>query len=358
MPSARTFPVHTRDELLAMSAPTFLIDQIIAERSLVVLYGPPGAGKTFIAMDISLSICANQEWFGHETQPGPVIYITPEGLAGLKLRLQAWETHHQTKADQFGYVCDAPQFLEDKDVETLIQSIKQGPYPSPVLIVIDTLARHMVGGDENSALHMGECIDNVDQLRNTFNCAVIIVHHTGKATQSNYKERGSTALRGAADTMIAVEKGELGIAITCEKQKDSEPFPQMSAGLLQVALPEGGTSCVSIRNEIIIEPTGKLDAQKEKILLVLLPVEAEGLRTKEILVSTGIPEATYHRHRTSLVSDGLIEHTGQRYRLTAAGREKALNPLSQTSHESPQTLPSLSTPFRGGSGESGGKEVA
>lgn len=356
----QVFPVRSREELMAMAAPTFLIDQVIPERALIAIYGPPGAGKTFIALDMALSVCTNQDWFGYETKPGPVIYITPEGLSGLKQRLLAWEHHHQAVADRFGYVTDAPQFLEDDQVDDLIASIKKSHLSRPVLIVIDTLARHMVGGDENSALYMGEFIANVDRLRREFGCAVIVVHHTGKGNGGNFKERGSTALRGAADTMILVENESITLSLTCEKQKESEPFAPIPAALLPVTLASGESSCVSVRNEIEIIPSDKLDQQKEKILKVLLEADATGLRTKEIYRAAGVPESSYHRHRDVLISRGLIEKCdGQRYRLTESGREKALtlSPLPQHSHESAQTLPSLHTPFRGGSGESGGEEA-
>jgi predicted ATP-dependent serine protease len=46
------FPVRLRDELLNTPDPKFLIDGVIVEKSFVVIFGPPGAGKSFIALDI------------------------------------------------------------------------------------------------------------------------------------------------------------------------------------------------------------------------------------------------------------------------------------------------------------------
>lgn len=355
------FPVRLRDELMSMPAPRFLIDKVIPERALAVIYGPPGTGKTFVALDMALSICSNREWLGFETQTGSIIYITPEGLSGLKQRVQAWELHHQVQAGKFGYICEAPQFLDEVEVENLIQDIKVSSIPAPTLIVVDTLARHMVGGDENSASSMGEFIGGIDRLRQEFHCTVIVVHHTSKGNNGNFKERGSTALRGAADTMILIENAGIGIGVKCEKQKESEPFDDIPIGLQPIKLDDGSSSCACVLDEHIIFREDKLDPQKEKILKALLSADAEGLRSKEILSASGIPESSFHRQRNRLADLKLIEKCeGQRYRLTNSGREKALtlNPLPSNSPESPPTLPSLPTPFRGGSSESGGKEVA
>jgi RecA-family ATPase len=49
-----------------------------------------------------------------------------------------------------------------------------------VLVVIDTLARCMVGADENSARDMGEAIDALDRLRRAAGSCVLPVHHMGK----------------------------------------------------------------------------------------------------------------------------------------------------------------------------------
>ncbi len=78
------------------------------------------------------------------------------------------------------------------------------------------MARSMVGGDENAARDVGLFIDNVDQVRRRYGAAALVVHHTGK---DGKLERGSTALRGAADTLVALRPDDDELKLTCEKQK-------------------------------------------------------------------------------------------------------------------------------------------
>ena len=72
---------------------------------------------------------------------------------------------------------------------------------SLALIIIDTLARHHTG-DENSATEMSSFIGNLDQLREEFNAAVVVVHHSGKDPSRG--ARGSSAFRAALDHEILV----------------------------------------------------------------------------------------------------------------------------------------------------------
>ena len=333
----RTFKIRSRDDLMNTPDPKYLIDQVLPERSLAVLVGAPGIGKTFCSLGISLSICAGLDWLGYKTCSGSAIYITSEGLNGLKLRLQAWECFYEVKAENFGYVAEAPNFLIEDEIQELIEKIESSHIKKPSLIVIDTLARHMIGGDENSAQHMGVFVANADKIRTHFNCAVIVVHHTGKKQGNSFAERGSSALRGAADTMLLMDKNKNGTYIKCEKQKDSEPFENIPVALKEVNFPNNSNSCVLVKADSESELEDKLDKEKEKILTALLQAGDDGLRSKRLIGITGIPESSYHRHREYLVIHGFIASNGQNYyTLTAKGVGHCSHSqkFSSNSHES------------------------
>lgn len=89
------------------------------------------------------------------------------------------------------------------------------------MIVIDTLARSMAGGDENSAQDMGRAIAVADQLRDQFDAATLLVHHSGKNVSKG--SRGSSALLGAGDGYFRVEGDEHGNHVaTVEWSRDGE----------------------------------------------------------------------------------------------------------------------------------------
>ena len=67
---------------------------IITQHGLSVMYGAPGAGKSFVALDMALSISTGTPWQGIPTRQGKVLYIAGEGVGGLGKRLKAWEAHN------------------------------------------------------------------------------------------------------------------------------------------------------------------------------------------------------------------------------------------------------------------------
>src|SRR5262249_35597939 len=92
----------------------------------------------------------------------------------------------------------------------------------PALIIFDTLARCIPGGDENSAKDMGIAVRNSAILQRKVGCAIAWIHHTNRADRG---ERGSGAIRGAADTMIELTaNGDNVIRVNCSKLKDDEPW--------------------------------------------------------------------------------------------------------------------------------------
>ena len=79
-------------ELAALPKPNWLIEGVLPEHSFCVLYGEPGCGKTFVALSMALSVAADHSWCGKPTIGGAVLYVTPEGLHGLPLWAEAYQT--------------------------------------------------------------------------------------------------------------------------------------------------------------------------------------------------------------------------------------------------------------------------
>jgi hypothetical protein len=85
------------------------------------------------------------------------------------------------------------------------------------LVVFDSLARCMVGADENSAKDCGQVVDALHRLceRTPKRRGVILpVHHTGKDGKTF---RGSSVFEAGADTVYAVTKD--GAVIILDREK-------------------------------------------------------------------------------------------------------------------------------------------
>ena len=197
----------------AMLDRPYIVKGVIGQGELGAMYGRWKSGKTFLALDMGMSVATGQHWFGHRVSPGLVIYIASEAGPVIQRRVRAWLDRHPGAAKKdvpFAIVPRAVNLLADADLERLFQTIdalvaKHGP---PVLIIVDTLARSMAGGDENSALDMGRAIAVADWLRDRYQTATMFIHHAGKDVAKG--ARGSSALVAAADVVIQVSADGAG----------------------------------------------------------------------------------------------------------------------------------------------------
>ena len=144
-----------------------------------VLFGPSGCGKSFLALDWSACIAAGLSWYGQASMQGPVVYISAEGAGGLKRRYAAWK--HARGVDSvpgLTFIPEAVNLLDPAQVVRVQDTIDALGEP-PAMFVVDTMARSMVGGDENSSKDVGLLIDHIDVLKERYRSAALTVHHTG-----------------------------------------------------------------------------------------------------------------------------------------------------------------------------------
>lgn len=217
------------EELEALPPPKWLVPGLLTEASIAAIYGAPEAGKSFLAVDIAMSVASGLDWHGKEVLSGGVLYIAAEGAPGLSKRACAWKKAHSAHSHKFNFklMRDPINFASENTAETtafidaLIAKVGDQK-PSLKLVVIDTLNQTAAGADENSAKDMSRYIASMKRLRDETGAAVIVVHHSGK--DSSKGMRGSTALLGAMDTTIEVARDTDGRAVTVavRKQKDAE----------------------------------------------------------------------------------------------------------------------------------------
>jgi hypothetical protein len=126
-------------------------DGLITAHGLSMIYGPPGSGKSFISLDMALCQAHGIDWQGIETKQGDVLYIAGEGVGGLGKRVKAWKsTHGLGTSGHFHMLPLAVNMRDQAEVEKLIRSIDRLDRKWTA-VYIDTLARAMLGADENSS---------------------------------------------------------------------------------------------------------------------------------------------------------------------------------------------------------------
>jgi AAA domain len=308
--------VYSIADLATLPEPTWLLDAMLPGRGLVVFYGPSGIGKSFVALDWALCVASGLAWFGRETRQGAVLYIAAEGASGLYGRIEAWMTEReQQPPDLIRFLPAAVNLLDETGVQIIEEAIDQLPGPL-TLMAVDTVARSMPGGDENSARDMGRFIASMDEICQRHDALGLAVHHTGKDGED---ERGSSSLRGAADAMLALKPDGASVRLSCTKMKDGPEFDDWTLHLETVA-----KSCVMRSGT----NSGALSATERK----LIEGTAAGFGTdwvapSALLGELGIPRNSFFRSLKALVDRGFLEREDEakrpRYRVSSEGKDYA-----------------------------------
>lgn len=222
-----------------VQAPRWVIKGLLEADSLSSMNGAPGDGKSFLTFDMACSVATGTPWHGRKVKQGTVIYLAGEGQGGVARRLRAWEKARGVS------LANAQLFVSTRAVsmlsaETALAAVEEieAMLPEgekPRLVVIDTVARAFVGGDENSSQDMGMFVNIVDNLlKARWGAHVLLVHHTGKDAAKG--GRGSSALKGALDQEFLVEKHMLARKLSCTKMKDAETPEPVGFKLISVHL--------------------------------------------------------------------------------------------------------------------------
>jgi len=240
-PATKSFIPVAIDDVTLSAEPAWAIYRLLPARGLACIVGPPKSGKSFLASDALFSIARNVPYAGRAVLQGPVFYCTGEGVSGFKRRAIALRRHHGVEGQgvPFFMIEEVPDLgSEATDVHRLIavldRFLADRGLPAPRAIALDTLARCMGSGDENTAKDMGRFIDRCGVIERHYRCLVVPIHHMGK--DPGKKGRGSNSLNGGSDVTWEVEKLDGYSRVKIEEMKDGPEGATWTFRLLPVEI--------------------------------------------------------------------------------------------------------------------------
>ena len=310
---------HVSD--IEMKPPAWLIEGMLEQEALTMCFGSPGAGKTFAVLDMAMCIAAGKAWHGKEVEQGLVLYIAGEGHAGFARRVAAWSKANDVSLSEVPfYKSNSAVIMNDEtDAEELQQELQSiaDSIGKPKLIVLDTLARTMIG-DENSSERVGEYIKALDSIKQQYNCTVLIVHHTVHGNQN--RARGSSVLYGALDAEFKVGSwGDNKVLIESTKMKDAEEPEAMAFIKMPVELvtPNGEETSSLVLEYIADKPRSKKDPDyiRQVIIDQISTVDAFGeAQRADLKEAVGLElecsQRTANRYIKKLIDEGVLAQRG------------------------------------------------
>ncbi len=191
------FKLYTAAEFVVRTKATWLIKDVLPHANFGVFYGASGSGKSFFVFDMAAAISRGISWRGHKTTKARVLWIAAEGQEDMRKRVSGYCLAAGISPDDLPmkFIANAPNLMAVEDVKALIKKIKEeGEFD---LIVIDTLAQVMPGGNENSGEDMGKVMGHCKTITRLTGAMVTPVHHSGK--DESRGARGWSGLRAACD---------------------------------------------------------------------------------------------------------------------------------------------------------------
>jgi RecA-family ATPase len=192
-----------------------------------VFIAPGGTGKTTLLLFQLIHIVLGLDLFGYEVRAaGPVVLLTAEDSRETLIARLRFMCHELGLTDeQVQEVRDSVIITDvsgkgiklttvEKDVvmpsKQLDRLIVEVGLICPSLVVIDPMVSFGVGESRINDAEQG-MIDAARRIRNTVRCAVLYVHHTGKAnareeTLDQYSGRGGSALADGARMVHVLQR--------------------------------------------------------------------------------------------------------------------------------------------------------
>jgi hypothetical protein len=238
--------IAAADELLRSGQSTFgrwCLPGLLPQECTAALYGPTGAGKTFVALHLAISLASGASWFGNKIEPGTIAYFASENRPGVEARGVAAARHIGLSLGDLPIEFLPPEPIHTAgwaDVMNEVLDRTELRYQRRLTAVfLDTLGATFGGNDQNDSAKMTIAADAMQAVSERFKCAFVAVHHSGKDIQKGL--RGSQVLKDRVDTVLALNKTrDGGACLTIEKQRNGPTDTVLTCNFAPVDVDRGG----------------------------------------------------------------------------------------------------------------------
>lgn len=210
------------DQIAALPSPTYAVEGWFPNGFFSLIYGAPGAMKTFAILDACRSVRAGADWLGYPAERSAVLLYEGEGLPQLRDRNEAWDLHHGSPdlapTRSFERFVDLTTPEGVASVVRTVRAFENTTGERVGLVAFDPAVEYMTGdenGEGSELLSRG-----LRALAQYLDIAVLVGHHSNA---SGDRARGSEHLRmrsGAYIRMEELDNGDRGIVQ--QKQKNGE----------------------------------------------------------------------------------------------------------------------------------------
>ncbi len=217
LPMLRVGDIPRQDQ-----AQRWLVEHLWGESSVGVIGGAPKCSKTWLGLDLALSVATGTACLGNFAvpRPGPVlVYLAEDALSTVRERVagMARQRHLELAAVAI-HVITAPTLLLDREPHRsrLFETARQ---LRPRLLLLDPLVRlHAL--DENHAGEVAGLLAYFRSLQRQLDLSVMLVHHTRKNAATGVAAgqglRGSSDLHAFGDSNLYLRRTREHLVLSSE----------------------------------------------------------------------------------------------------------------------------------------------
>jgi hypothetical protein len=187
-----------------------------------VIGGAPKCSKTWLALDLALSVATGTACLGKYAvpEPGPVlVYLAEDALPVVRERVEGMARHRGLDLERVEiHVITAPMLRLDRDPHRtrLFETAKR---LRPRLLLLDPLVR-LHGIDENHAGEVAGLLAYFRSLQRRLDLSVVLVHHTRKNASGGVAAgqglRGSGDLHAFGDSNLYLRRTSQRLVLSSE----------------------------------------------------------------------------------------------------------------------------------------------
>jgi RecA-family ATPase len=260
LPVVRVGEIRTED-----NAQRWLVEGLWGASSVGVIGGAPKCAKTWLGLDMALSVATGTACLGKYAvpEPGPVlVYLAEDALPIVRERVQGMTRHRGLElAGVEIHVITAPvlRLDRDRDRARLWETAKR---LRPRLLLLDPLVR-LHGVDENNAGEVAELLAYFRSLQRQLDLSVLLVHHTRKnaagGASAGQGLRGSGDIHAFGDSNLYLRRTREHLVLSSEHRA----APASASVYLELIATNAATTHLEVIAEL---EDGKRRSLEEQVL--------------------------------------------------------------------------------------------
>ncbi len=248
----------------------WLVRSLWASSAVGILGGPPKCGKTWLGLDLAISVASGTPCLGAfpvDSKGPTLVYLAEDSLDTARQRVEGICRHRGLDIRGLDlYLITEPALRLDReaDLHKLAATLTK---IAPRLLLLDPFVR-LHRRDENSSADVSGLLGDLRLLQRNHNLAIVLVHHVRKNGRGPQGEalRGSSDLHAWGDSNAYLTRRAGALQLSLE-QRFHQPIEPLAIRL--ASRPDGSWTHLEIAARETIPPINPSYATNNAVLAKL-----------------------------------------------------------------------------------------